>query len=81
MLYYMVSKKLLPGRIVPLRVPFPRRHALKCMYGLQKKQKNIWGKINREVKNHLSSHRPNIPLRTLAFVFTQSEVHIRLTGQ
>ncbi len=36
MLYYMVSKKHLPGRIVPLGVPFPGRHALKCMSKLQK---------------------------------------------
>ena len=34
------------GRIVSLRVPFPGRHALKCMSGLRKKQKNIWGSIN-----------------------------------
>ena len=82
MLYYMGSKKHLPGRIVPLRVPFLWGwHALKCMSGLRKKQKNIWGQINKWIKNHLLSHRPNIPLRTLAFGFTQSEVHIRLTRQ
>ena len=81
MLYYMVSKKHLPGRIVPLGVPFPGRHALKCMSGLRKKQKSIWGQINKQVKNHLLVHRPNIPLRMLAFGFNQSKVHIRLIRQ
>ena len=56
MLYYMVSKKHLPGRIVPLGVPFPGRHALKCMSALREKsRKSIWGQINKQEKSSFSS--------------------------
>src|SRR3954462_779197 len=79
MLYYMVSKKHLPERIVPLRVPFagvacPKVHVRTANAEI------IWGHVENKKGSSLV-HRPNIPLRTLAFSFTQSEVHIRLIRQ
>src|SRR3954465_13916540 len=79
MLYYMVSKKHLPERIVPLRVPFagvacPEVHVWTANAG-----KHLGACISK--KGSSLVHRSNIPLRTLAFGFTQSEVHIRLIRQ
>src|SRR3954462_13581856 len=77
MLYYMVSKKHLRERIVPLRVPFagvacPKVHVRTANAEI------IWGHVKNRKGSSLV-HRPNIPLRTLAFGFTQSEVHIRFS--
>ena len=79
----MDSKKHLPGRIVPLGVPFPG-HACDDAHvrtankdAGYKTPGDLW--CNKQKTSFV--HRPNIPLRTLAFGFTQSEVHTRLNRQ
>ena len=65
-----------------VRGSFPWEACPKVHVRTAKKAEKHLG-VDKQVgkKNHLLSHRPNIPLRTLAFGFTQSEVHIRLTRQ
>src|SRR3954465_2458664 len=79
MLYYMVSKKHLPERIVPLRVPFAGVACPKVHVRAANAENHLGSCKNK--KGSSLVHRPNIPLRTLAFGFTQSEVHIWLIRQ